>query len=317
MSVNHPGGAAPWTRRSILGVTAAWIFLGLAVAETYDAHRVRLRQSWLSFVLQKPVGAAPLSRPCLDAHPSEPGICALGASERSAVEWLRAEFPPEGLPVIYSDDTATRIRMRYYARTPWMRRREAHCVLYSSENRDRRRAWSAGPRSVVAGANAVLVLPPSVADRDARSLDLPTAIEVCRHLPTSGVAAAVGPEEVLDLCRATPPGSDSRLEVLGLGGIRVDMVPQESQAGADAGLLARAFLVTAGTTIESFALLLKGPDGIERAHVGRPRTAVFSHELTHRFDLRGGNPPGNWVLTACIVDSEGFATTASTEARYP
>jgi len=298
----------------ILGATAGWLFLGLALAETYDTHRARFRNSWLSMAHRQPVGARPLSRDCVDSHPWEPGICALDATERAAVEWLRAEFPPDRLPIIYSDQTVSRIRMRYYARTPWMRRLETHCVLYYSANRELTRAWAAGPRSVLAGVNAILALPRSAAALP-RFLDLSAAIAACRELPPAEAAAPADADEVLDRCRATPPRFDSRIEVLGLGGITVEMTADEPEAGMDTTLAARAFLVTAGTSIESVALLLKGPDEIERTQVRRPGTAAFSYELAHGFALPQGRSSGTWTLTACMVDSEGFATTAATRAR--
>jgi len=310
MRPENPRGYALRSARGALRATVGWCFLGLALAEAYDAHRLRFRDSWLSMVRRQPVGTRPLDRDCVGAHPLEPGICALDARERAAVLWLRAEFRPDRLPVIYSDDTVSRLRMRWYARTPWMRRREAHCVLYYSENPALRRAWSAGLRSAIAGVNAILVLPRSAAALPG-SLDLSEAIAACRELPPPATPARAGLDEVLELCRATPPRFDSRIGVLGLGGITVEMTADEPEEGTDPILAARALLVTAGTSIESVALLLKGPDGSERTHVRRPRTAAFSYELAHGFTLPEGHPSGTWVLTACMVDSEGFATTAA------
>jgi hypothetical protein len=240
----------------------------------------------------------------------EPGGCALDESQREAVEWLVGEFPSDRLPIVYSDDTLIRIRMRYYARTPWTRRRESHCVLYYSKNRERLRAWGARGAGVVAGDDALLALPGS-AERTWHSTDLASAVTACRESPIPETVALRSNDELLDQCRTTPPRFDSRIEVLGLGGIDVELTgPHREDRGAES-LMARAFFVTAGTSIESVAILLQGPDGGERTHLQRLEGASYSHEFSRLFPLPERDSQETWVLTACMVDSEGFAATAA------
>jgi hypothetical protein len=286
------------------------LFLSLALFEAYAVHSWRFRLSWLSIVQRRPVTMPPLEPDCLAAHPWDPGICALDATQRATVEWVRANFPPDRLPVVYSDDTVARIRMRYYARTPWVRRRETHCVLYFSEARERLRAWRDRKGSTVAGPKAVLGLPDS-STANGGPPDLDRAVVACRDLPPLKTAPLPDVDAVLEECRATPPRFDATIEMLGLGGIEVGVTPRRTSGDPETTLLARAFLVTAGTSIDSVALLLRGPDESERTYVRSPDTATYSVEIEHLFPLPRRHPKGIWVLIACAVDSEGFASTAA------
>jgi hypothetical protein len=216
-------------------------------------------------------------------HRWDPGLCALKAPERDAVEWLTGRFAPRERPVPFAANVALRLRMHYYARVPWNRRGEPRCAFVYSDEPAYLRGWLERPGWTRVSATS--------------------AVETC------GPPSAFGPAseaEVLALCRATPVSRDSALRILGLGGI--DLKVASPAAGR---VEARALFVSAGVSIDSLALTLSGPEGREIARHHEPHVRAFSREAARTFVLPSDAGNGPWTVRACFVDSEGFAVAAT------
>lgn len=293
----------------------ALLFVGLFLWEAARAHRGRFLQSARAITEGATAATATLDPKCLQRHALDPGLCAVAASERAAVEWLVQTFEPDALPIPYSEDVRELVRMRYYARAGWNRRRDGHCVLYYSRG-GAASLWSWLPwtRTAAVGSSSLLSLPESAQLRSEGShapLRLSEAVGVCSALE-SREAERPGREQALESCRRLPARRGSSLEALGLGGIAVE-------ARASATLPARvstdALVVTAGVAIDSVVLLLVAPDGEEVGNYYVSDVGAFARRLHWEHQLAGESRPGRFRARACVVDSEGFVRAAETEVR--